>query len=73
VPAGICLKETDLNPVEADRIKSMAEHGAEVLGEMPFDPCVVEAIVAVDPVTHHSPAPVSAKAVWEHVRAWLTE
>ena len=43
----VCINKCDLNPDQAERIRTMArEHGARLIGEIPFDPTVNEALCA---------------------------
>ena len=50
IPAGLCINKADINPVIAEVISRYAtERGFKVLGELPYDPEVTRAQVAMKP------------------------
>jgi MinD superfamily P-loop ATPase len=52
VPALAVINKADLNPARADQIATYCgEHGIEVVGRIPYDTAVTEAMVAGQPVT----------------------
>ena len=71
IPALVCINKADLNRARADEIASFcAERGIEVVGRVPFDRVVTEAMVQGQPVTAYSDGPVTAelKAMWARIR-----
>lgn len=61
VPAVVIINKADLNPEQAVRIKEMAEElGARVVGSIPFDRQVEEAIRAGEPLVEHNSGPASS-------------
>ena len=61
VPALVCINKADLNQARADEIAGFcAERGIEVVGRLPFDQVVTEAMVQGQPVTTYSDGPVTA-------------
>jgi MinD superfamily P-loop ATPase len=77
VPALVCINKADLNPTHTTAIEAYcAAEGIEVVGRLPYDTVVTEAMLHGQPVTAYRPAGDMAKAVretWEHVRAWLED
>ena len=77
VPALVCINKADLYPQGADEIEAMCtHHGIEMLGRIPFDPAVTEAMVQGEPVTLFQPEAPSSQALaglWEQVMAALQE
>jgi len=52
VPAAVCVNKADLNPRLTDTIADYcAEHNVELLGRIPFDTVVTQAMVQGQPVT----------------------
>ena len=61
VPARVCINKADLNQARADEIAGFcAARGIEVVGRLPFDQVVTEAMVQGQPVTAYSDGPVTA-------------
>ncbi len=61
VPALVCINKADLNQARADEIAGFcAAQGIEVVGRLPFDQVVTEAMVQGQPVTTYSDGPVTA-------------
>jgi MinD superfamily P-loop ATPase len=77
MPAAVCLNKADLNPAAADMILDEARrHAADVVGQIPFDPAVTQAMVAGEPVTAYAPDSPAARALantWGWVRSWLVD
>ncbi len=77
MPAGVCLNKADLNPAAAEQILDEAcRRGADVVGQIPFDPAVTEAMVVGEPVTGHAPDSPAARALvatWQRVIPWLAD
>jgi MinD superfamily P-loop ATPase len=75
VKALVVINKADLSPQGGQDIRQYAaEYGVEVIGEVPFDPAIVAAMVHGQPVTAYQPASVSARAIrgiWETLAAQL--
>ena len=74
VPAVVCVNKWDLNPARTERIeRECASRGVAVLGRIPFDTAVVEAMVQGVTVTEAGDGPVSRelRLVWAGVKATL--
>lgn len=71
VTALVCINKADLYPEGTARIEAYCrEHGIEVVGHIPFDEVVTEAMVQGEPVTAFAPcSPVSRAltAVWGRI------
>ena len=77
VPALVCINKADLNSVQTSAIEAFCTaQGIEVVGKLPFDTIVTEAMVQGQPVTAYQPDGVMASALrdaWTRVQAWLEE
>ena len=77
VPALVCINKADLNPEQTAVIEAYcAEEGIEVVGKLPFDTIVTEAMVQGQPVTAYQPDGAMAAALgvaWARIRARLEE
>jgi MinD superfamily P-loop ATPase len=77
VPALVCINKADLNPVQSAAIEAFcAAEGVEVVGRLPYDTTVTEAMVQGQPVTAYQPDGGMAKALgatWARIRARLEE
>jgi MinD superfamily P-loop ATPase len=75
VPALVCVNKADLYPQGTAQIEAYCHtHAIEVVGHVPFDVSVTEAMVRGEPVTAYRPdAPVSRALlhIWQHVAARL--
>lgn len=74
VPAVVAINKADLNAEQAGRIEKIArEHNARVLGRIPFDRAVNDALMAGKTVIAHgaSPAADALRAVWHALEAEL--
>jgi MinD superfamily P-loop ATPase len=78
VPAAVCINKADLNARQSDAIASFcAEQGVELLGRLPFDQIVTEAMVQGQPVTAYSHngrgsgVTEALEAMWQHLAAGL--
>ena len=71
----MCINKADVYPDGAAQIEVYCrEHAIEMIGRIPFDPTVTEAMVNGEPVTAYRPdAPASRamRAMWERVAARL--
>ena len=75
VPSFVCINKADVYPDGAAQIEAHCrEHAIEIVGRIPFDQTVTEAMVNGAPVTAYradAPASRALRAVWECVRARL--
>jgi MinD superfamily P-loop ATPase len=75
VPALVCINKADLNPSRAAAIDAYCtEQGVPVVGQLPFDTIVTEAMVQGQPVTAHQPQGALSEAmrgVWTAIRLRL--
>jgi MinD superfamily P-loop ATPase len=76
VPALVCINKYDVNPVRAQEIAAFcAERSIEVVGQIPFDTVVTEAMIQGLPVTDFGDGAVSQelRQVWVRVRGRLNQ
>ena len=77
VPALVCINKADLNPEQTAEIEAYCvEERIEVVGSLPFDTIVTEAMVQGQPVTAYQPDGAMAAALdatWARIRARLEE
>lgn len=75
VPSLICINKADLYPVGTTQIESYCRaQGLAIIGRIPFDSAVTQAIVHGEPVTAHASAAPASKAlaeIWPCVAARL--
>lgn len=74
VPAMAVINKADLNVKRSDEIAAFCgERGVDVVGRVPYDPSVTEAMVHGQPVTAYTNGPVSEalRRVWDQVKARL--
>jgi MinD superfamily P-loop ATPase len=75
VPALVVINKADFFPQGTEQIEEICqERGIEVIGRIPFDPAVTDAMVHGEPVTaYHPQAPASQeiRAIWQQVVARL--
>jgi len=75
VPALVCINKADLNPERVASIEAFcAEEQIDVIGRVPFDTVVTEAMVQAQPVTTYRPdVGVSAalRSMWSRLREKL--
>lgn len=72
--AFICINKYDLNMAMTRRIEQFAhQQGLEVIGRIPYDEAVTEAMVAGKPLIEHSDGPVSQeiRQMWTRVSSVL--
>ena len=75
VPALVCVNKADINPSRADEIAAFCvAQGIALVGQVPFDTVVTEAMVQGQPVTEYDDGPVSRelRRVWERVKTRLS-
>jgi MinD superfamily P-loop ATPase len=77
VPALVCINKADIYPAGAEQIEEYCSvHGIEMVGRIPFDPTVTEAMVHGEPVTaYQSDAPASRTMadIWQRVASRLNQ
>jgi MinD superfamily P-loop ATPase len=76
IPALVCINKYDINLRKAQDISDYcAQRGIEVVGHIPFDTVVTEAMVQGKPVTAYEDGTVSEELheVWKRVQVILTE
>lgn len=70
IPALVVINKADIYPEGATQIETVcAELGVEVIGSIPFDPAVTEAMISGEPVTIYRPESPASKALFA---IWLT-
>jgi len=77
VPALVCINKADINAVHTASIEAYCEaQGIEVVGKLPYDTVVTEAMVRGQAVTTYEPEGAMASALreaWLRIRARLEE
>ena len=77
VPALVCINKADLNPEHSTAIEAYcADQGIQVVGRLPYDTAVTEAMVNGEPVTAYQPEgemAASMRAVWKQIQARLED
>jgi MinD superfamily P-loop ATPase len=77
VPALVCINKADLNPAHSAAIEAFCTaEGIEVVGRLPYDTAVTEAMVQGQPVTSYQPEGAMASAlrwVWDQLRKHLND
>jgi MinD superfamily P-loop ATPase len=75
VPALVCINKADLNPTQTAAIMDFcAERSIRVVGQLPYDDVVTQAMVHGQPVTAfqpHGPVASALRGVWAHIRTAL--
>lgn len=75
IPALVVINKADIYPEGSGQIEAVCgELGIELIGQIPFDPIVTEAMLNGEPVTaYHAEAPSSQAlaAIWQTVAARL--
>jgi MinD superfamily P-loop ATPase len=75
IPALIVINKADIYPQGVAEIEAVcAELGVELIGLIPFDPTVTEAMLNGEPVTAYQPEASSSQAlvaIWQIVANWL--
>jgi MinD superfamily P-loop ATPase len=71
VPTLVCINKADIYPAGTAEIEAYCrERGIEVVGRIPFDATVTEAMVQGEPVTAfspHAPASQALSEIWQRV------
>ncbi len=71
VPSSVVINKADLNPARADEVAAFcAKRGAEVVGRIPYDTIVTEAMVQGQPVTVYTDGPVAEalREIWSRIK-----
>jgi MinD superfamily P-loop ATPase len=75
IPTLVCINKADVFPEGALQIEAYCrEHAIEMIGRIPFDATVTEAMVQGEPVTAYrseAPASQAVRAIWQGVAARL--
>lgn len=76
VPALVCINKVDVNPGRAAEVEAFcAERNIEVVGRIPFDTVVTEAMVQGQPVTAYAEGLVAEalREVWEQLKVYISQ
>jgi MinD superfamily P-loop ATPase len=77
VQAAVCINKADIFPQGTAQIKAFCkDHDVEVLGEIPFDQAVTEAMLQGQPITAFQPEAPASRAlqqIWIQISADLAE
>jgi len=74
VPAMVCINKADINPENAETIRSYCKQNSiEVVGELPYDPIVTKAMVAGKSIVEFDDGYISTgiKKMWKNVESSL--
>jgi MinD superfamily P-loop ATPase len=75
IPTLVCINKADVFPAGAAQIEAYCrEHAIEMIGRIPFDATVTEAMVQGEPVTAYcsdAPASQAMRDIWQCVAAHL--
>lgn len=74
IPTAVCINKYDLNSEKTREITDYChQRGIEVVGQIPFDTVVTEAMVQGKPVTRYEDGPLSQELrnMWKRLRAVL--
>ncbi len=75
IPFCVCINKYDLNPEISGQIETWCrEQHANLLGKIPFDPLVVESLVAGKSISEYdSPASDAISAIWQKLQLAFKE
>ena len=71
VPSLVVVNKADINPKLAEALEALCRtQGIEVVGQIPYDPVITEAMVHGQPVTSYTDEGVTEilKLIWKRVR-----
>ena len=75
LPTLICINKADIYPTGCNQIRNYCdEHQIEVVGSIPFDPAITEAMISGEPVTIYRPESPASKAlfaIWQIIATRL--
>lgn len=74
VPALVCLNKADLNHTRSQEVEAFCQaEGVPLVGKIPFDTTVTEAMVQGQPITAYADGPVTQelRQVWKRVKEHL--
>jgi MinD superfamily P-loop ATPase len=73
----VCINKADVYPAGAEQIEAYCHvHGIEVVGHIPFDAAVTDAMVHGEPVTAYRPDALASQAmrdIWQRVASRLNQ
>jgi MinD superfamily P-loop ATPase len=73
----VCINKADVYPAGAEQIEAYCRvHGIEMVGHIPFDAAVTEAMVHGEPVTAYRPDALASQAmrdIWQRVASRLNQ
>ncbi|MBN1149572.1 MAG: ATP-binding protein [Anaerolineales bacterium] len=73
----VIINKADIHPQGTEEIEAFCrQNGIKVIGRIPYDMSITEAMVNAMPVTEHqpaSPASLALKAIWEQLKVLLEE
>jgi MinD superfamily P-loop ATPase len=71
IPTLVCINKADIYPNGAAQIEAYCEqHGIEIVGRIPFDETIPQAMIEGEPVTAYLPSAAASQAlthIWQHV------
>lgn len=77
IPTLVVINKADIYPAGAAQIEALcAETGIEIIGSIPFDPVVTDAMINGEPVTVRNPTSPASQAMtmaWQSITARLGE
>jgi MinD superfamily P-loop ATPase len=76
IPSLVCLNKADINEAQADRVRTYCQdEGIPLVGAIPYDTVVTEAMVHGSPVTAYRKGPVAdaLRDLWERTKEQLHE
>lgn len=77
IPSLVVINKADIYPPGTEQIGTIcAELGVEVIGKVPFDPTLTEAMINGEPVTAYkpaSPASLAIVSIWQAIAARLDQ
>lgn len=74
--AAVIVNKADVNPANTAALRALcAERGLPVLGEIPWDPTVTDALAAQTPLVEHNdgPAAQAVRAAWREAEALIAQ
>ncbi len=75
IPATVLINKADINEDNCQRIRDYcAQHGLDIIGELPYDETVTEALAEQVPLVQYQDGPVAAglKDAWDQLEKLLT-
>jgi MinD superfamily P-loop ATPase len=76
LPTMVCINKSDIYPDGAAEIESFCQvNNIPLLGKIPFDESVTNAMLNGQPVTYfdpQAPASIQIKSLWKHILEFIT-